>query len=477
MKNYITIIIVFYFVTISLKSQPHIWKEVLFIPSDIYFANFYNGVVLDSNNVIVPYSAKDIEGIDGTVLGLISTSNGGLTWEHILKNFKVEGTKTTIWPTVVEYVSNEDIFVGAKSNYILKTNDGGKSWTPILLPYLKRTDSYGYDEVVLLSMYDKNYGIALSDSEPFSVATKLYSTKDGWKTFKEVKVPQDYYIIQASSGTYSGYIKCLGKNIFVCKILNKKTKKNEYLARTTDGGETWKIIEDPVNSYIPKDSIQGRTIKFLDTLNGWCLGHIYPKDVIKETTHGYISKTTDGGNSWQFVEHIEMPIDPDTINHNRNNYYMDYFRNDKNFMLATPFSSRRDKLGKWLIDSTEEVLYWRKFYYKSKYNITPIYMGVNESKVYKDFGEYTPSNIIEYGIAINVSITPNPAHNKATIQIEKDKGEGNVSLYNILGEQVKRKDFLNESPISLDLSGIPAGCYNAVIKTKCGITIKKIIVE
>lgn len=127
--------------------------------------------------------------------------------------------------TVVEYVSNEDIFVGAKSNYILKTNDGGKSWTPILLPYLKRTDSYGYDEVVLLSMYDKNYGIALSDSEPFSVATKLYSTKDGWKTFKEVKVPQDYYIIQASSGTYSGYIKCLGKNIFVCKILNKKTKR------------------------------------------------------------------------------------------------------------------------------------------------------------------------------------------------------------------------------------------------------------
>lgn len=64
-------------------------------------------------------------------------------------------------------------------------------------------------------------------------------------------------------------------------------------------------------------------------------------------------------------------------------------------------------------------------------------MFVNGDKIMKDFGEYTPSNIVEFGRAINVSIFPNPSHSRTLLTLDQNLCSGNVQLFNINGELVK----------------------------------------
>lgn len=458
--------------------QPHIWKEVLYYPKENFYTNFYVGSVLDSDHIVMPYFMKNLNNTNEFVRGVVNSTNGGLTWEHILQNYQIPGTKNFFGPKVIEYVSKNDIYLGCEPNYVVYTNDGGKNWESkqLIIPNLSMFPAIPY--VSLLSMHDKNVGIALVDSEAFGVNTHLFSTTDGWKTVKEVKIPTGFYVAQAATSRYNGFIKCLGPNIFLCKILDLKTSKNEFLGKTIDGGENWKIIEDPVNSFIPRDSISARTFVFKDSLTGWCLGHIYPELVYKDTTRGYLSKTTDGGANWKFVEVINMPIDPDTVNRNRNSLYTGFYKNeDSKIQVATPFSSRLDEKGIWTIDSTTEYVFFKKYFIKTRPNAPNIYMFVNGDKIMKDFGEYTPSNIVEFGRAINVSIFPNPSHSRTLLTLDQNLCSGNVQLFNINGELVKRIYFNNEKYLTLDLSELTVGCYNAVINTNLGVSFKKIIVQ
>ncbi|QQS67225.1 MAG: T9SS type A sorting domain-containing protein [Chlorobiota bacterium] len=479
MKKIIFLLGIFFCSIRIANAQPHIWKEVLNLDNNDHAPILYKGCILDSNSMIIPLQMDDILGLKGLVGTVLRTTNGGKTWDYLVPRYTIEATKETLFPRVADYVSKDDIFIGCHFNHILKTTNAGINWVVTSLPRFSTNNSTQLEDIAFLSMYDKNVGIALVDSEIFTTNTHLFSTTDSWKSFKEVKIPEGYFVAQSVAGSYRGFVKCLGHGVFLCKVLDKKTSKEEFLARTTNGGDSWQIIEDPLNSHIRRDSIQGRNFSFKDSLTGWCMGHVYPKDLLKDTTRGYLSKTINGGKTWEYIGEIKMPIDLDTVNKNRNTWYMGFHKSDdKNLQVATPLTSRLGKKGEWVIDTAQVYLYWTKTYFDLRFGAPNIFMRVNENVIIKDFGEYTPSGAIEEAREGIANLYPNPAQRLINIGLQGvGYGISEVILFNNMGEKVMSKIIPSGvKDLQLDVSILPNGIYSLLIKEGGKTVVKKIVI-
>ncbi|MFZ1571293.1 MAG: hypothetical protein WAT89_00985, partial [Candidatus Kapaibacterium sp.] len=441
-KNRMKSIIVFLiFINLDVYSQKvHIWKKV-FDFNNVYIGRIIDAEIIDSLNSIVLVS----ESTNLIKYKIKKSTDRGKSWEEINSNFQFE-------PQCLSSPKINTIYIGGPSRNLLITKNNGLDWENKKLKVGKISDGYS---VFLISMYNENEGIALLTQDVFYGLTELYSTNDGWKTYEKVKPPNGFSFVNPLAFR-KPYIKCISKGVYFTNVIEKSdTMQKEQLALSRNSGESWQIISKSSIFKEPSDSIRGNSFDFIDSVNGYAFGDLNVNN--DSMPWGILSKTTNGGQTWDKKNVFTLPYI--VINPIKGAVYNGGIsvKNDTTGIIAMPFASRfYNNENKLRIDSVELESWFSRLFVKSRGKIESYLAYTSFEKVdnlLADFGEYTPSNIIEYGIAINVSITPNPAHNEATIQIEKDKGEGNVSLYNILGEQVKRKDFLNESPISLDLSG------------------------
>lgn len=160
--------------------------------------------------------------------------------------------------------------------FLLKSADGGTNWESI--------DMSRYCEMILdVKFFDARNGIISAGSSANIQQSNalILTTADGGKTWtKRYQSNRPYEITWKSSFP--------SRKIGYVTIQNYNPDKNisqRVVAKTTDGGETWKEIP-LANDF----NLREFGIGFIDERRGWVGG----------STSGY--QTVDGGETWQTVE-------------------------------------------------------------------------------------------------------------------------------------------------------------------------------
>ncbi len=170
---------------------------------------------------------------------------------------------------------------------LFQTEDSGKTWTR------RYTNIYPKGFLDAIAFWDESRGIVLGDPLDGRFATFL--TEDGGKTWHRgplngmpAALPDEGAF--AASGT--------------CLIVQGKANawfatggaKVSRVFRTTDGGRRWDVSETPVRAGNPSTGIF--SIAFRDAKNGIAVGGDYK---VAHAPGPAIARTTDGGLTWKTI--------------------------------------------------------------------------------------------------------------------------------------------------------------------------------
>jgi photosystem II stability/assembly factor-like uncharacterized protein len=152
----------------------------------------------------------------------------------------------------VSFPTEKDGWACGRWGTVLHTSDGGKTWI--------RQDSGTDYTLSSIFFVDSHNGWAVGDQ-----GTVIH-TADGGKTWQKQKSPVPFFLMRVYFATpLKGW------------IVGEWT----HILNTDDGGKTWRIqFKD--EDYILK------SVSFCDAVHGWAVGE-----------YGYIYHTRDGGGSWK----------------------------------------------------------------------------------------------------------------------------------------------------------------------------------
>ncbi len=165
------------------------------------------------------------------------TNNGGLNWKFNYLSFKV---MNIIFPEK----NNKTGYGSTYNNSIVKTTDGGVTWTIISKDLINPKFSF----------YDANNGVYCDDG-------KIFITSDGGATFKEVKNSQEInHVIREE------FLR------FIDKIYYTKTScyilANFKIIKSTDDCNTFQVMNDPNVDFWNFSIVNGNTIYALGPYGG-----------------------------------------------------------------------------------------------------------------------------------------------------------------------------------------------------------------
>jgi len=196
---------------------------------------------------------------------LLKTIDGGKTWTQIK-------TDATLPYNSVYFVDKDTGFVFGEDGIVLRTTDGGYNWDT------RSIDSYigFYMDVFFFTaaaFIDKNTGFLVGGGY---YGNELYMTSDcgrTWEWNEQIIIPK----------IYTG----LNDINFIDKYHGCIAGDDGVLLITTDGGNTWR--RDTVGGYYNYSAC------FTDTLTGWACGGNSMNDA---NYGGFIYNTKDGGVNW-----------------------------------------------------------------------------------------------------------------------------------------------------------------------------------
>ncbi|MBA4850285.1 YCF48-related protein [Emticicia sp. BO119] len=154
------------------------------------------------------------------------------------------------------------------------------------------TDSFRAED---LSFVNSNSGWVLKGGPAGNIP--LFKTIDGGMSFNQLNVNSSIsytflnvvYFQNTTTGWLAGYDQNVGN----------------FIAKTTDGGNTWIKKKTAINATL-------RKVYFLDNLKGWAIGYNcyqgcgYPGQI----NEAYVLRTVDGGESWtpQRSQHLNIEL-------------------------------------------------------------------------------------------------------------------------------------------------------------------------
>jgi len=214
------------------------------------------------------------------------TTDAGETW----KEGTVPDAETLDFRDVEAFSANIAYLLstgeGDKST-IYKTTDGGLNWK---LQFKNSNRKAFFDAI---AFWDVNTGVAISD--PVDGAFILLRTTDGGATWQELpreKLPAAL----PGEAAFAASGSCL----------ITQGRSNAWFAtggaaarvfRTTDSGSTWSVSATPI--FTDGDSSGIFSIAFRDPKNGLIVGGDYKKEV---EARDNVARTTDGGKTWKLVK-------------------------------------------------------------------------------------------------------------------------------------------------------------------------------
>ncbi|MFC2090497.1 YCF48-related protein [Bacteroidota bacterium] len=187
---------------------------------------------------------------------ILKTTDGGENWDL---NYSSD-----IGRILNIYFSDENNGVAIGNKGILRTSDGGSTWTGINTN--DKTYNFGYSCIYDLDTWYITYSYT-------GEYNHMLYTKDGGQTWTEKEQVFEYYgmnsvdFISKDSGWVSGW--------------------QNQIAKTTDGGDTWTLIQEVTVNRMVYD------IDFIDENRGWY-----------SNSFGEVFASEDGGLSWEKVSSI-----------------------------------------------------------------------------------------------------------------------------------------------------------------------------
>lgn len=205
-------------------------------------------------------------GIDNLFPGLLHSSDGGKSWENIIKSVVPHGFENFV---AVDFVDAQtgwiigNIAPRGSGNFILKTTDGGKTWT--------KQESNSNQRLTNLAFLDRQTGWIVGFN-----GTVLHTTDGGQNWVKQTTGTP--FALQAIDFVDRNNGWAVGGG-FIDKVQG-------VILHSKDGGYTW-IEQTP-------EGVKGLLdVCFVDSLNGWVVG-----GGGSELDSGIILRTRDGGNTW-----------------------------------------------------------------------------------------------------------------------------------------------------------------------------------
>jgi photosystem II stability/assembly factor-like uncharacterized protein len=197
----------------------------------------------------VQYVSENLVWSSGTTGTLLKSTDSGESWESIKLSDRMYVFDIFFINEETGWICGESEDLDSKS--ILRTTNSGQTWE---IQY-SQTQGGAFKSIVFA---DENYGWAAGSF------TNILHTTDGGKN----------WFVQAQASTKFISIFLLDKlHLWITNSLS-----NRPMLKTTDGGVNW--ISDST-------AMWAMDVHFLDTLTGWAAGW------------SYVSKTTDGGMSWE----------------------------------------------------------------------------------------------------------------------------------------------------------------------------------
>ncbi|MCA1669662.1 MAG: hypothetical protein LC793_20180, partial [Thermomicrobia bacterium] len=204
----------------------------------------------------------------GTQTGCYRSTDAGQTWQQTLS-----GGRLFALAVVPGADGEEHVFIGTQRDGILRSDDGGRTWTganPGLM-----------DLTVLALAFSPD---AARDRIGFAATTSgLYRTRNGGKSWREVALPLDEPAVQcvAISPTFSRDRLVLAGT------------ESDGLWRSDDGGANWDVI-----SVLPDGGIGA--IAFST--------HAADADWIAVATDGGVALSHNGGETWRLTGETLPPV-------------------------------------------------------------------------------------------------------------------------------------------------------------------------
>ena len=196
--------------------------------------------IFDPNNIIIVGDA----GLNTPTLA--RTTDGGANWQFIQT-----GALSTIYG--VFFTDNNTGFISTNYGNILKTIDGGNTWTT----QLNQPQNNNSPQIGSIYFTTPNNGFAVGGRE--NHVGRVYQTIDAGTTWTLVNVnsaQDDYYTHVEFENASTGYIT--GGNI---------ARNSSIIFRTTDGGATWGLVPTNFNRLV-RGSFNNVNSQYVVGLNG-----------------------------------------------------------------------------------------------------------------------------------------------------------------------------------------------------------------
>lgn len=393
-SNSISLIIILLFLTITnTYSKWEVCKTFPTINHDMRGITSY-----DSSTYLICLERHNILGydLDQESVGLIFylTRDYGKTWDSIFSTIKFNPYFYNKINNLegMQFISKDTILIMTsleKNNAMLaKTFDGGKTWDSSYCYLAKRESEHTQNSPVF---YFKN------SKEGFYTRIKdsLLTTKNGGNTWEVINLPMDSKYPPYHFGNYH----VLGNNFLIsANVITNNIKWNKLFV-TKDWGKTWEVINDDADSI----GCQTHHYYFKSENEIWGLG-----SAKYDGSQTYIRKSTDRGTTWE-------RIDGDTI-FNAEGDIIYFFGKDSIIVRSTRIFRSTNNGSSWSLDSVQK---WdNAINYSSfqKWDNGMLFYGDGDKFKVSIFNN-KPSFIENQRSNISLQIYPNPISSNQILNI------------------------------------------------------------
>ncbi len=223
-------------------------------------------------------------GTEGTV---IRTVDGGKTWSVMT----VPGAEKLDFRGIKAFDANTAVIISSGpaekgQAKIFRTTDGGKNWKQVFEE--KRTGVF-FDAV---QFWDTQHGIVLSD--PVDGKFALFTSDDGGVTWKQLP-PTAVPAALPNEGAFAASNSCLVVQGTSNVWFATGGAKIARVFHSANRGKTWHVAETPMH---PANASSGIfSLAFKDAKNGIAAGGDYQKPDGSDLPN--VMRTHDGGKTWQ----------------------------------------------------------------------------------------------------------------------------------------------------------------------------------
>jgi photosystem II stability/assembly factor-like uncharacterized protein len=265
----------------------------------------------------------------GTVQSILSTTDGGATWTtHVVSINPVTGIDPSLNSTLVnvqgrwtqlqcfsstsciaaasvpsdqpqEPVTGVDD-VGVYRAVIMRTDDGGATWTSVVLPWSKNVDGspgWSNSQDITLSCSTASVCVGLTQvlhsvvNNGQTANVLVWRSNDGGLTWLSSWAP-----VPAESG---GTLTCPTTQQCYAVVGGVMTSRTEQIMVTMDGGASW-TFESPSTSTSPSAINRYQSISCTSASTCWIAGELLINSD-GNNTQASIWSTSDSGTTWASV--------------------------------------------------------------------------------------------------------------------------------------------------------------------------------